>query len=261
MVYKRETYDEIRRIKILDPSQKKMLFTNSRYILLESKITRGEIIKRIVPEPNGPGSKNQFCGLAFPKNNKLYKHFNRKIIQLFEAGITGMYREKYEAFLNPKYYEKPRLPHKKYLETTWRKSYIDDPKVLTMEDLEFGFVIWFGSLILPFIGFVLEWLIRLRDFLFIKYILTTFFKRKHAESSENTEKRFKMFRESTTISIFSDYYRTIQVSHKEDEEKSESESDFALKSTEELESSADCQSLENYQTVIEVGIKHLMRSL
>jgi hypothetical protein len=81
--------------------------------------------------------------------------------------------EKYFENLNPKFYEKPiqlvdtekdkkniirKRIHKKYLETTWHKSHIADsePKVLTLDDLEFGFVVWLLSIVLPVIVFLLE---------------------------------------------------------------------------------------------------------
>jgi hypothetical protein len=63
-----------------------------------------------------------------------------------------------------------------------------------MEDLEFGFVIWLGSLVLPLIGFILEWLIKLKDFLILKFILAAYFELKHTETSQNAEKRLKMVR-------------------------------------------------------------------
>jgi hypothetical protein len=76
--------------------------------------------------------------------------------------------EKYFEILTPKFCEKPiqivdekngtKRIHKKYLETTWHKSHIADsePKVLTLDDLEFGFVVWLVSIVLPLIAFLLE---------------------------------------------------------------------------------------------------------
>jgi hypothetical protein len=74
---------------------------------------------------------------------------------------------KYYEILNPKFFEKPiqivdengrKQIHKKYLETTYHKTHYADkePQVLTYDDLEFGFVIWFGSLVLPSIAFLVE---------------------------------------------------------------------------------------------------------
>jgi hypothetical protein len=97
----------------------------TRNIIAFMIYSRGELSKRIVAEP----IQEQFCGIFFTRNHKLYAPFNRKIVQLIEAGITEKYRaDIYAERMNPKYYEKPRLAHKKYLETTWRKSFIDEPK-------------------------------------------------------------------------------------------------------------------------------------
>jgi hypothetical protein len=76
--------------------------------------------------------------------------------------------EKYFEILNPKFYEKPiqivdkadgtKRIYKNYLETIWHKSHVADsePKVLTLDDLEFGFVVWLASIVLPLIAFLLE---------------------------------------------------------------------------------------------------------
>jgi hypothetical protein len=152
--------------------------------------SRGELFKRFVGEP----IQEQTCGVEFPRNHKLYKHFNSKITQLIEAGITEKYRKTHLEHLNPKYYEKPRLIHKTYLETTWRKSFIDEPKILTMKNLEFGFVIWLGSLILPLLGFIFEWLNKLKDFFIIKFLLAAYFERKHSESRKIIKKIHKIKR-------------------------------------------------------------------
>jgi hypothetical protein len=160
--------------------------------------SRGEIHKRLLSEPY----QEQFCGVKFPRNHRLYPNFNNKITQLFEAGITEKYiKDITENVLNPKRYEKPVLLHKKYLETTWRKSFIDEPKVLTMKDLEFGFVIWLGSLVLPMIGFILEWLNRLKNGLVMKLVFAAFFNQKYSQSSDNEEKRIRMLRDLKTFSL------------------------------------------------------------
>jgi hypothetical protein len=128
--------------------------------------TRGELNKRFIVEP----IQKQFCGVEFPRNHKFYETFNRKIQQLIEAGITEMLRKKYAKWTDPKYYERPRLTHKKYL----------------------VFVIWLGSLLLPLIGFLLEWLVKLKDFLIVKFVLTAFFEQKFLETKKDVGKRSEM---------------------------------------------------------------------
>jgi hypothetical protein len=107
-------------LKLHDPASKISVQINSaRHIMPIDLVrkTRGEFQKRVMKEP----FREMFCGMGFSRNHKLFDEFNRRIIQLFEAGIIGHFRDEYKDFFDPKFYEKPRLIHKKYLETTWRK--------------------------------------------------------------------------------------------------------------------------------------------
>jgi hypothetical protein len=124
----------------------------------------GEIFDRVLKDE--PFDERQL-GFSFPLNHKFYKTFNGVIRSLNEAGVIKHLVAKYYESLNPKFYEKPiqlvdkngrKTIHKKYLETTYHKTHFADkePKVLTLEDLEFGFVIWLGSLVLPLIVYFLE---------------------------------------------------------------------------------------------------------
>jgi hypothetical protein len=191
-VFDGKKYYEAARNHIFDPTQRKVLFARSRLLYGFMEASRGEFKKRLIAEP----IQERFCGVSFPRNHKFYEPFNRKITQLIKAGITEKYiKDNIGTVIDPKYYEKPRLAHKKYLETTWRKSFIDEPKVLSMKDLKFGFVIWLGLLVLPLICFILEWLKLLKHFVIMKFILAAYFERKQAEGSKNAEKRTKMFHE------------------------------------------------------------------
>jgi hypothetical protein len=107
------------------------------------------------------------------------------------------YMDEYKKYFDPKFYEKPLKIHKKYLETTWRKSFMADnePKVLTLSDLEFGFVVWFGSLIVPLIAFIIEYLSRLAQILMFKRILSSYFEQKKCIAlniSQMVEEKSKM---------------------------------------------------------------------
>jgi hypothetical protein len=123
-----------------------------------------EIFERILKDE--PLNEMQM-GFSFPLNHKLYWTFSEVIRRLNEAGVTKRLIEKYYENLNPKFHEKPiqivdengrKRIHKEYLETTWHQKFLADkePKVLSFSDLEFGFVIWLGSLILPLIAFLIE---------------------------------------------------------------------------------------------------------
>jgi hypothetical protein len=116
--------------------------------------SRGEFNKRIIKEP----LHQSLQGFDFPRNHKFFENFDKKLKQLFEAGIIQHYRESLTELANPKRYEKPIKIHKEYLETTWKKNFVDGPKVLTWNDLEFGFKLWLWSLLIPIIVFIFEWI-------------------------------------------------------------------------------------------------------
>lgn len=52
------------------------------------------------------------------------------------------------------------------------------PQVLTMEHLQAGFVIWLVSILVSLTAFTLEWLVRLKDYLLIKHLLTAFYEQR-----------------------------------------------------------------------------------
>jgi hypothetical protein len=121
--------------KIYDPKSKTVVQTDSRSFYYESIRSRGEFIKRVLlDEPLSEYS----CGTRFSTNDKFYETFSRKIQQLIEAGIVQNIVDKKKKFLDPKYYEKPIMIHKEYLETTYANSFENGPSVLTMDTLEFG---------------------------------------------------------------------------------------------------------------------------
>jgi hypothetical protein len=148
-------------------------------------ISRGELLNRILKQDESQITVYS-CGMKFSANDKLYDSFNRRIQQLHEAGIIKHIMDKYEKFLDAKFYQKPIMTHKKYLETTWRKSFIDEPKVLTFKDLKFGFVIWFLSMIIPLIIFMFELIIKIFEFAIIQNILKVYFEQKRSESKEKS---------------------------------------------------------------------------
>jgi hypothetical protein len=160
------------------PSSKIGVHVPARFALTALKQSRGELQKRILKEV----FREMFCGMGFSRNHKHFEEFNRRIVQLIEAGIIGHFRDEFKKYFDSKFYEKPQLIHNKYLETTWRKSFVDEPQILTMKDLKAGFVIWLYSLCLPIIAFVIEWIVRLKDFLVFKFILKAFFEVKQSNA-------------------------------------------------------------------------------
>jgi hypothetical protein len=137
--------------KIYDLSSRTAMAFRNFDLKSLARTTRGEISKRLLKEP----LQKRSCGIVFPRNHKLYEEFNRKIQQFIEAGIIDIHNFRQNQQIHPKYYEKPiqlqkkgggKTLHKKYLETTYKKSFYDGPKDLSWNDLKFCFVLWFCSL-------------------------------------------------------------------------------------------------------------------
>jgi hypothetical protein len=141
------------------------------------------------------------CGMRFPTNHKLYENFNKVIQKLHEAGIINHMIDKYKKYLDPKYYEKPVKIHKQYLETTYSNSFENGPQVLTLSDLEFGFMIWLGTLVLPFVAFFFEFLFE--SFLRVKErCLENVRKRKTQKELKSFNQRVKCTKKLESLEMF-----------------------------------------------------------
>jgi hypothetical protein len=168
-----------------------------------AKLTRGEFQNRFIDD-----SFNEvFCSLKFSRYHKFYHSFNKAIKQLHTAGITEHFIDKWKKYLQPKFYEKPIMLHKKYLETTYKNSFEDGPKVLSLRDLEFGFVVWCASLILPLLIFIVEILLALKDFIIMKCVLKTFFDQQQNEyerkfASHKTNLKFQRIIKLNSLELF-----------------------------------------------------------
>lgn len=106
-------------------------------------------------------------GLNFRGNHKFFETFEKKTQQLFAAGIIDHYAADYNDNLNPKQYE---------------HLYRDGPQILTLAHLEAGFVIWIVSICIAISVFICEWLVTLKDFLVIQFVLMAFYKHKRGTS-------------------------------------------------------------------------------
>jgi hypothetical protein len=95
------------------------------------------------------------------------------------------YLDENDKNLNKNIYERPILVHKQYLETTWKNSFINGPKVLTWKDLQAGFKVWFWSLSLPVIAFIIEWTVRYLNLLVMRNIFKTFFEQEKKKFRKN----------------------------------------------------------------------------
>lgn len=97
--------------------------------------------------------------LSFQQNHVFYEIFNRKLQQLIDAGITNYHIDNEFESLNPKQYE---------------HLYVNEPKILTLFDLEAGFEVWLVTLAFAIAVFMFEWLVRFKDFLVFKYVFGAF---------------------------------------------------------------------------------------
>lgn len=95
--------------------------------------------------------------LYFNTESIFYEIVKRNIKQLLEAGLIDFYAkyffEPYEQFVEPK----------------------DDAQVLTLKELEGGFVVICVSLLICVIVFCLEWIFKLKDLILKSAILKSYF--------------------------------------------------------------------------------------
>lgn len=82
-------------------------------------------------------------------NDFLTEVFDEKILQLFQGGIVDYFDRD-----NKENCETKRYKHLNY----------DEPKVLTMEQLYAGFVVWLVTVFLAIIAFIGEWINRLLEY-------------------------------------------------------------------------------------------------
>lgn len=100
-------------------------------------------------------------GMFFPRNHQFYDTFDKKLKQLFTAGLIIHYESDHFKCLNEKRY---------------KHLHPEGPKVLTFDNLKAGFVIWLVSICLAIAAFVIECIIWMKDFLALKFILEAFYK-------------------------------------------------------------------------------------
>lgn len=142
--------------RIHDPNFKGGLQVNQDYLIAFTRFSKGLFLDRVLKET----LYTEIVGLELPKNHKFFEIFDKKIQQLFNAGIVDYYRDEFVQFTKPKRY--------KHLHNS-------KPKVLTLKILEAGFVVWLISLFMSFLAFVGEWTVRIKDFLVFEYILEKFY--------------------------------------------------------------------------------------
>lgn len=109
--------------------------------------------------------------LLFPQRHFFFEVFDRKIQQLLEAHLIDHNLKNDNDEGNLKQFDKHEQPF----------------KVLTLDELEAGFVISIAPLALSLVAFCLEWLVTIKD-LFVFFItFKTYFRMKKHEQYQQTE--------------------------------------------------------------------------
>lgn len=117
--------------------------------------TKGRFAQRLLKE----NLYMEMCGMQFHANHQFFDVLNRKLHQLFVAGIIDEYNKEWLDMFNPL-----RYAH----------LYPKEPQVLTMEHLEAGFVIWIAALSLSIVAFAAEWIDTFRIYLVFTSMLSEF---------------------------------------------------------------------------------------
>lgn len=110
--------------------------------------------------------------LVFPRYHFLFDIFNRKLQQYFEGGFTNFNTKVFREYMNPKRFEIFEKPF----------------AVLTLIELEAGFVVCMLPLLFSIIVFSLEWLTALKDLTVFLFIFKRYFRMKMSEQKA----RFKI---------------------------------------------------------------------
>lgn len=135
-----------------------------------------DFIRRALNRTKAPETlKNRFSlesiVFLFLPLHFLYKVFDRKIQQYIEADLINYNVRTWREFNNPKKYEPYKLPF----------------TILTLEELEAGFVISLVPLTLSLVVFCIEWMVMLENLIVFMYIFRNYFKTKLLEQKSYEE--------------------------------------------------------------------------
>lgn len=97
--------------------------------------------------------------MALPRDNKFFKIFNEKISQLFEAGLFYQYGKDW---LNRRDLKR-------------NEEFTEPFKILTLGELEAGFIVCIVPLVISMLVFGCEWLVVLKDLLVFLAIFRKYF--------------------------------------------------------------------------------------
>lgn len=144
----------------------------SKTAILHQKIFYGLYVRQGLNRTEPPKLlKDRFMlegrALKFERHHFLFEIFNRKLQQYLEADLVQFSVRKMEEYINPKRYEVYKEPF----------------SVLTLRELEAGFVVCLVPLILGVLVFAIEWMPTLKDLVVFKVIFENYFDVKNIEQS------------------------------------------------------------------------------
>lgn len=145
---------------IYDPKLKGAITLHSQLFHYYIFLSQGQLFKRIFKDR----LSLDMSGLAFSKRVKYFEIFDIKLQQLFKGGLFQYYNFEIADFTKLKKYE-----HK--LKT--------DAQILSMKHLEAGFVVCCVSLLFSVFVFIVEWLIRFKDYVLTRCILIAFYSKRY----------------------------------------------------------------------------------
>lgn len=120
-------------------------------------------------------SKDRFLlvprSLLFNRHHFLFEIFDRKLLQYIEGDLIGYNLRFWELLGNPKRLKVDKEPF----------------SVLTLRELEAGFVICFVPLVLCFLVFAIEWMLTLKNLLVFLIFFQNYFEIKKIEQSKHSE--------------------------------------------------------------------------
>lgn len=151
------TYD-IHTKLIFDHTFKGTVAVTMQDIQKFSPLTNGKYLERILDE----NLYSEYWSLSFPPFHRFFEDFEEKTQQLITAGIVNYHLDSWI-----------HNDDKKKFEHLY--AYLKGPQVLTMAHLEAGFVIWLVSVSLAIFSFLLEWLLKLGEFLLVRLTLQKLF--------------------------------------------------------------------------------------
>lgn len=128
--------------------------------------------------------------------------FDEKIQQLVTGGFISLFERETKTRIDPKNYE---------------HLHFRGPKVLSMENLKAGFVVWITTVSFAILAFICEWAKRFLDYLIVKNLLKAFYQ----EMDSRTRKPRPIIKQSSKSDSLEDDCSQVDALEQNTEQESE----------------------------------------